>query len=342
MMLQRVAYGALAIAITIALVLLDVVIAKWSVVYEGAFGDLLRCGSVVPIASAAILLLGAVELNRFFRIKGARPHAGFAYLVTCVLVLTPWLSAAGWLGHGAAQVEGLYWPFVWIFAAFIGTGIATVVRGDVEGALRDSAATLAIIVYLGFLGSFAVQLRCGRDIPGDAGAWLLLITLLVTKTSDIGAFFVGSALGRHRLAPRISPSKTIEGTIGGLLAAAAVAGAIVWVSVWAAESAAGESAETASFRAGLGRLAEDVTRCFALQHDPEGISPTFRALLFGLALSAAGQLGDLIESSFKRDVQVKDSGTLIPRLGGILDLIDSPVVALPIAWFLLTAVWNVV
>jgi len=72
------------------------------------------------------------------------------------------------------------------------------------------------------------------------------------------------------------------------------------------------------------------------------MSPIVRALLFGIALSAAGQMGDLVESCFKRDSGVKDSGKLIPHYGGILDMIDSPVFTMPVAWFLLTTVWNVV
>ena len=339
MMFQRIAYGALAIAVTVALVLLDVVVAEWSTDLEGPFGDLLRRGSVIPIVVTVLILLGAVELNRLLRIKTARPHRRFAYFMTAVLVLTPWLSAAGWLGHGAAEVEGLHWPLVWIFTTFIGIGILTVVRGDTEGAIRDSAATLLIIIYLGFLGSFAVQLRCGRDIPSEDGAWLLLIAILVTRASDIGAYFAGSALGRHKLAPRISSGKTVEGAVGGLLTSAAVAALIVAVGSWAGGRLV--TVKTGTFRADLYGLIDDLTRSFAIQQDPDGMSPLLRAIFFGLAMSATGQFGDLIESSFKRDAHVKDSGELIPRFGGILDLIDSPVVALPIAWFLLTAVWNV-
>jgi phosphatidate cytidylyltransferase len=79
-----------------------------------------------------------------------------------------------------------------------------------------------------------------------------------------------------------------------------------------------------------------------LAHHPDGLSPVLRAAIFGLAMSAAGQFGDLLESCLKRDVGAKDSGRVIPRFGGILDLIDSPVLALPVGWFLLTWVWNVV
>jgi CDP-diglyceride synthetase len=326
--------------VTIALVLSDVLISRWCADVEGPLAGLLRRGSVIPLAVTVVLLLGAVELNRLFQFKVERTLRVFAYLMIAVLALTPWLSAAGWLGHGAAQVEGLYWPLVWVFTAVIVTGVLTVLRKDSDGALQNASATMFTILYLGFLGSFAVQLRCGRDIVDQDGAWLLLIVILVTRTSDIGAFFVGSAWGRHKLAPRVSPGKTIEGMVGGLLSSCALAVLIVAFGLWAASRIPAEGLDPLAAR--LLTLVDDLTRSFRVSHDPAGISPFMRAALLGLALSAAGQFGDLIESSFKRDAGVKDSGALIPRFGGILDLVDSPLVAVPIAWFLLTAVWGVV
>jgi CDP-diglyceride synthetase len=128
--------------------------------------------------------------------------------------------------------------------------------------------------------------------------------------------------------------------VGGLLSSCAVAVLIVALGLWAANRLTAESLDPLT--AELLTLAEDLTRSLRVSHDPDGMSPLLRAALLGLALSAAGQFGDLIESSFKRDAGVKDSGALIPRFGGILDLVDSPLVAVPIGWFLLTAVWGVV
>ena len=73
-----------------------------------------------------------------------------------------------------------------------------------------------------------------------------------------------------------------------------------------------------------------------------GTPPLLRTVLFGFCMSVAGQFGDLFESCFKRDAEVKDSGKVIPRFGGILDLVDSLVFAMPVAWFLLTMVWKIV
>ena len=333
-MAQRVAYGALAIAALILLFLQDVVVAKQSIELSGPLGDLLRRGSLLPLVFVAVFLRGAMELNHIFRAKDIRPHTTFAYLMIVVLLLTPWFSAAGWLGSEARDQEGLFWQLVALMVTVMGAGVLCVLRGHPQGTFRDAGATLLMVFYLGFLGSFGLQLRCGRDVPGQEGAWLLLIALLVTKASDIGAYFVGSTLGRHKLVPGISPAKSVEGAIGGLVGSAAVAllfALIGWIG-WAV----GSNDSTVAI------MLNDLTRSFTIRNDPASISPGLRAVLFGLALSIAGQIGDLVESCFKRDSGVKDSGKVIPHYGGILDLIDSPVFAMPVAWFLLTTVWNVV
>ncbi len=335
-MARRIAYGAMTIAVVLAIVSLDALIATESDGRSGPLGELLRRGSAIPIAMIVVFLLGAVELNHLLRLRGARPHTGFAYLMIVILMLAPWLSAAGWLGQGAAEVEGMYWQVVFLMAAAVGTAVLTVLRAETNGAMRDMGVTLMMIVCLGFLGSFGVQLRCGRDIPYEEGAWLVLVVVLVTKVSDIGAFFVGSAMGRHKLIPPVSPAKSIEGTIGGLLASAGLAMLIASApSLLAALANPGTG--TAAFD-----LIEQMTRSLSNERTPSALSPVVRGALFGVAMSASGQFGDLIESVFKRDAGSKDSGNVIPQYGGILDLIDSLVLSMPIAWLLLTAVWNVV
>jgi len=316
-MVQRVAYGALAIAVLVLLFVQDAVIAKQSIELAGPLGDLLRRGSLIPLLFIVVLLRGAVELDHILRAKDVKPHSVFAYLMIVVLLLAPWFSAAGWLGADVRDQEGLFWQLVVLMATVIGAGMLCVLRGHPRGAIPDLAATMLIVFYVGFLGSFGLQLRCGRDIPGQEGAWLLLMTLLVAKASDIGAYFVGTTMGRHKLIPGISPAKSIEGAVGGLLASALVA------VLFAA-------------------MLSDVILSLGISNHQTGMSPVVRSLFFGLALSAAGQIGDLVESCFKRDSGVKDSSNLIPRYGGILDMIDSPLFAMPVAWFLLTAVGNVV
>lgn len=324
---QRVAYGTAAILSVLALVLLDAYVAKWAAGEDGRIAELLERGSFLPLTCLVMILLGAGELARLLQAKGAKPQATFALVMIAALMLAPWLSAAGWLGTGPAQVEGLYWQIVLLTVSFIGVGILLVVRRQPEGSLGNLGATILMVSYLGFLGSFATQLRCGRDTPNQDGAWLLMIAILVTKSSDIGAYFAGTLFGRHKLAPSISPGKTIEGAVGGLVASAAVA----MFFATANRIAAGFGLEGSYYE-----IVNDITRSFQVSDNISLNFSLLRAAGIGVLISAAGQVGDLVESCFKRDAGAKDSGRLIPRFGGILDLIDSPLLAVPVAWFLLT------
>jgi len=236
-------------------------------------------------------------------------------------------------------LEGLYWQLALMIVAVAGVGLMSVFRQRPDGALRDGSATLLIIGYVGLLGSFGLQIRCGRDIPHGTGVWLLLLVVLITKASDIGAYLVGSQFGRHKLIPSISPAKSVEGMLGGLLASAGVSILLVTSLVTFCAPALGDPtgpAANLSFR-GLPGLKE---AAIALSVDSPQKTAIY-ALFFGLSLSFAGQLGDLVESSFKRDASIKDSGKIIPRYGGILDLVDSPLFAMPVGWVFLTAVWNI-
>jgi len=319
-MSQRIAYGALAIAVLTLAFMLDIAIAQaCSERFDNALGDLLSRGSIIPLVFSLVAVAATLELGRLLRSMSAEPQLGFACLMVAALMLSPWFSAAGWLGSFPAAVEGLYWQLFLLAVAVAGSAILVVFRRTPEGALRDLGATCIPIFYIGFLASFAVQFRCGRDIPADDGAWLLLIILLTTKVSDIGAYFVGSTIGRHKIAPVLSPGKSVEGAVGGVIASG-IAGAALTVAatnegwlVSLSDYAASERFALASWAFGLGVL-----------------------------LSVSGQIGDFVESGFKRDARAKDSGNVLPQYGGILDLIDSPVLALPVAWFLLTAVLRVV
>ena len=136
-----------------------------------------------------------------------------------------------------------------------------------------------------------------RAIDAHQGAWLVLFLILVTKVGDVGAYVVGNLIGRHTLISRISPRKTTEGFIG----AAVFSGVTAWLC-----------------RSMLGRPLEPPL-----------------ALLLGLFLGVCGQLGDLAESLLKRDCQVKDSGTLMPGLGGMLDVLDSLLFTAPLFYGIL-------
>lgn len=332
-MVQRVLYGTLFLVVLVTLCMLDARIAAKAVETPTPIGRLLQHGSVVPLTFLVIFVVGAVELNHLFRLRSARPYPVFACVMVGLLLMSPWLSSAGLLGSSAAHVEGLYWQMIWMIVSIGGVGAVSILRQNPDGALRDGAATLTIISYLGFLGSFGLQIRCGHDMPHLSGAWLLCLVVLVTKASDIGAYLVGSTLGRHKLLPAVSPSKSVEGTIGGLFASAGTSVFLVLGCIYLFSPGLDSGGP-------LGEMPGLQAAALSLRSSSTAKTVIISAI-FGFLLSLVGQLGDLIESSFKRDACVKDSGKIIPRFGGILDLVDSPVLAMPTGWFYLTTVWGI-
>ncbi len=166
-------------------------------------------------------------------------------------------------------------------------------RRQKEGAFAGWAWTIAGVLYIGWLLGYLVSLR-GME---DGRNWIFL-ALFTTFGSDSAAFFAGRALGRRPLAPQISPGKTWEGAVAGVFGAILVS------------------------------LFFTLPRLFAVANPLylQGFS-WWQAILLGLLVSVFGQLGDLVESLFKRNMAVKDSGTLIPGHGGFLDRMDSVVFA---------------
>jgi phosphatidate cytidylyltransferase len=166
-------------------------------------------------------------------------------------------------------------------------------RGEFALTVPSAAATLLAATYLGALGGALAGLRL--LVPGEAGPWPLLLLLAVVMGTDVASFFVGYAVGRRKLAPRLSPKKTLEGALGGLLGGVLGALAVRWA-------------------------------CFA------GL-PLAHAAGLGLVGSALGQTGDLFESLLKRWAGVKDSGSLFPGHGGMLDRLDSLLFAAPLLYY---------
>jgi phosphatidate cytidylyltransferase len=164
-----------------------------------------------------------------------------------------------------------------------------------QEAITHMAGTVLATLYLGGLGWFLIALRVKQSDNFTGSTMVVLLILLAVKFTDIGAYFGGRAFGKHKLIPWLSPGKTWEGFFFGILTAGLV-GAI------------------------CARWILDLTWS--------------KAFIFALVIGAVGQLGDLLESLMKRDAEVKDSGRLIPGFGGILDVIDSPLLAAPFAYLL--------
>jgi phosphatidate cytidylyltransferase len=155
------------------------------------------------------------------------------------------------------------------------------------GVLANCGANCFSIWYLGLLSSFCLAARI------EFGLWPLLMFVFVVKSSDIGAYAIGTLFGKHKFSPKVSPSKTWEG-MGGACAAAVI-----------------------------------VAVGFAVSCD---IMAWWLAIVFGLCFAFIGQMGDLTESMMKRDAERKDSANKVPGFGGTLDIIDSLLVAAPFAY----------
>lgn len=168
--------------------------------------------------------------------------------------------------------------------------------------VRIAIATLGF-VYLGLFLSFLYPLRSFHD--NQWGMAAVISVLLIVKVSDIGAYTFGRMFGRTKLVPRLSPGKTVAGAVGGLASASAAS----WLFFgWAVPQMIGETA------------GETV------------VTPAWQSLLYGVILALAAVVGDLAESMIKRDMQRKDSSGWVRGLGGILDLLDSVIVAAPTAY----------
>jgi phosphatidate cytidylyltransferase len=210
------------------------------------------------------------------------------------------LVLAGYVGFALTllglQLSGLEWMLGGLLATFV---VAFVVYG--LGGVRQSATTSFGVTLLGvtWVGAGIGCLLLIRDIP-DFGFWAVIAVLFTVFAADTGAFFVGRSLGRHPMAPAISPKKSWEGFVGGVLAAVGMAFVILY---------------------------KDRTDFLSI---PE-------SLLLGLVIALAAVLGDLFESAVKRDLEVKDSGRVLGGHGGMLDRLDSLLWAGPAAYFAILA-----
>jgi phosphatidate cytidylyltransferase len=221
------------------------------------------------IAAAAVA--GTYEFYRMANFDRREPLIYLGLLWALALVLSPHYRSPDVL------------PIV-ITATMLISLICLLCRPSKEGAFRNWAWTIVGALYVGWMLSYWLNLR-GLE---DGRNWVYL-AMLTTFANDTGAFFIGKARGKHRLAPAISASKTREGAVGGLVCA--ILGAVVIATVL------------------------------------NLISPfTFRywqIMLLGFLVGLFAQLGDLVESLLKRNMGVKESGNLLPGHGGILDRFDS-------------------
>jgi len=179
---------------------------------------------------------------------------------------------------------------------------------DPHNRVEALAATLFGLVYVAFMLQYLV--RIVTPLPGDridaTGRLLLFVWLVaVAKFCDVGALVTGLAIGRHRMSPQISPKKTWEGAVGGVLVSMAVGAFIAW-------------------------LARD--------HFPAHMTPLVAAFI-AAPIALVAIVSDLIESVIKRRATIKDSGAIIPGIGGVFDVSDSLILTAPLGYFLFGLAW---
>ena len=263
-------------------------------------------GLIFLAVVTGILLLGLREFYLLIEEKGARPLWGLG------------LAAGGALPT-VAYLGTEYHATLLMTASLLALMVAQLRKNDITEALASISGTFFGVFYVGWLLSHAVPLRhfyetaLSRYDPAEvvaiglapgAGIFFFIYALTVVINCDAGAYFAGRAYGRHKLAPQVSPGKTWEGALGGILWGT-LAGAIckgLFDFVWPGLSA--------SFEWGA-------------------------VLVFGVVLSMVGIVGDLVESLLKRDAQLKDTGRLLPGMGGVLDRIDSPLLGIPVMHYML-------
>ncbi|MGA7473936.1 MAG: phosphatidate cytidylyltransferase [Candidatus Sulfotelmatobacter sp.] len=271
---------------------------------------------VVAVVAAAVALVTVQEFLKLTESYGVHPlrlptyiFVGFFFLLlaTSAAVETPQLSAVRFvLGVGFACAIS---PFIFL--------TITMRRSPMAGGYPAAAASVFAFAYIALPMGMLVQLR-----QQWAGAFWILYLLLVVWAGDIFAYFVGRGLGRHLMAPRISPKKTWEGAAASL-AASLVVGILLF----------NHALQISSFLLRVG-LIQRRDGLFGLEK-PE----MWPIILLTIALNIAAQLGDLVESLIKRGAGVKDSGTILPGHGGMLDRIDALLFAAPVLWYY--AAWRV-
>ncbi len=241
-------------------------------------------GWVFAALMLAIAVLGGYEYGKIIEINEYTFLPRIYYPAAVVLLLAAELCPKS----PGVTLAALFLAFVGCMVVFI--------MGKKD--LDDVAVNIAAVVYIPMTLAMAILIRSGL---GD-GMFLVYLLLIIEWLTDSGAYFIGSAIGKHKLSPKVSPNKSIEGAVGGVVVAV-VASLLFNIIV--------------------------------------GILPYPYLILVAVVVSVVGQLGDLCESALKRWAGVKDSGNIIPGHGGILDRFDSFFFAAPFLYLLL-AVYHVI
>jgi len=253
-------------------------------------------GTLLVLVVAVLAAIGIWEYARLAKAKDLRPSSILMIVVAVAVMLSFYLS-----------IKVFPWPLLPLVVLGIGAVSFFLIHfRNPEDALLHVAVEFFGVCYVSvplcfLLGILYISPSSSFLIPQD-GRWWLIYLILATKMTDIGAYFVGRLWGKHKLAPVLSPKKTVEGAVAGFFCA-------ILISL--------------------------VMHFFGEKFSHGTFELTFlNAVILGTLIGVIGQIGDLSESLLKRDAVVKDSNRL-PGLGGILDMLDSLLLTSPIIYFFL-------
>lgn len=311
MLKYRLTFGPIMIGVLLLIFYLDSRLDQYDItgtVFQNIFAGrtYLPAGLLLLFAIFGLIILGAGELCRIFAAKGimaSRSVVTLAGISGCMMMYAiPHTADAKMTMAVAGTVICVLFLLSLIRQCWI--------RRKTDGAVAAAAVTMFALIYMGLMPGFLVAIRRWYS------PWVVAAVLLVVKSCDIGAYFTGRAIGKHKLIPWLSPGKTWEGLIGGVVFSGLVAMLLAYLSN--------------HFNVAGVYFTENNVRVFVPNEFHMG-----RTFFAGLLMGGVGQFGDLTASLFKRDAGIKDSGNSIPGFGGVLDVVDSPVVVAPLAYWLL-------
>jgi len=266
---------------------------------------------VLASVAGAVALLAIIEFLKLVTHYAVQPlgretyafvAAFFVFVIVASTNRTPLVETTAML-YGITLAAALA-PFVFLTVAM------RMKRSNLTAGYPAAAASVFAFVYIAIPMALLVAIR-----QQPAGAIWTIYTLLAVWAGDIFAYFVGRSLGRHRMSPEISPKKTWEGAVASVLASVIVG--TLWI-----QHAPGISSTL--LRVGLIDRRDGM---FGLEQ-PQ----LWPIIVLSAVINIAAQLGDLVESLIKRGAGVKDSGTILPGHGGMLDRIDAMLFAVPVVW----------
>lgn len=240
---------------------------------------------IIAVLALAAGLFEFFSLTKKLELKG---DAGIAYIGAAGLTVAFIVDAPAIDPNLLMMALAIFIIFVLITQTFR-------FQKDFSKMLTGAGVTVLGVLYIAFLGGFLISTRVGFEMHPFLSTHLLGYFFLVLMGSDTGAYFAGRAFGKHKLAPAISPGKTVEGLIGGLVAAAAFA-----------------AIATFSFFPEL---------------------PYQYSVPLAMVMAGVGMLGDLAESAMKRGAKTKDAASILPGHGGLLDRLDSLLLNAPILYY---------